>query len=257
MRSIWLAYHDVHDAEARDVERHVGVYDVSRARFAEHVAVIRASGLRVITALEFARGCAGDSVVMTFDDGCRGAFEIAAPMLRDAGCAATFYVTRDLIGRERHGGAGSILDVSRVGMEIGVHGATHRSFSECSWDEVRHELSAGKRHVESLIGRPVVSASQPGGGRCSSAAACARAEGFLTFSTSRPGVNRAGTDLFDLRRIAVKATTSGEDIARYCRFEVGGDVTRWAALSALRGLVGPKGYRAVRRSLLNHLGQAS
>jgi peptidoglycan/xylan/chitin deacetylase (PgdA/CDA1 family) len=175
-------------------------------------------------------------------------------MLREAGYAATFYVTRDLIGRGHHAGARTLREISGLGMEIGVHGATHRSFSACSEDDVREELASAKSHVESMLGHPVTSASQPGGGRCASAAAYARAEGFTTFSTSRPGVNHAGTDPFELCRITVKATTSREDVARLCRFQVGGHVMRWAALSALRGVLGPRAYRSARRSLLNHLG---
>jgi peptidoglycan/xylan/chitin deacetylase (PgdA/CDA1 family) len=251
MRSTWLMYHDVHAvAPRRDTSSAAAVYHVSRARFAEHLAAIRASGLRVITAREFALGCEDDSVVLTFDDGWRGACEIAPAMLEERGWAATFYITRDHLGQPHFARPESIHEASRGGMEIGVHGTTHRSLSGCSRSEILHELVACKDHLESLLGRPVTSASLPGSDWSRRVVECTQAAGLTTLSTSRPGVNRPDTSPFELRRITVRSSTSGEDVARFCRFQVNRELARWAALGVLRRLLRPEAYQAARRMAL-------
>jgi peptidoglycan/xylan/chitin deacetylase (PgdA/CDA1 family) len=253
MRSTWLMYHDVHDGAEppRDMSPAAAVYHVSRARFAEHLSAIRASGLQVISAEEFARGPSADSVVLTFDDGWRGACQIAPPMLADLGWTAMFYLTLDHLGQDHFAGPESICEASRAGMEIGVHGTTHRNLAGCSPEEILHEFAACKEHLEGLLGRPVTHASLPGSGWTRRIMECARAAGLRTLSTSRPGLNRADTNPFELRRITVRSTTSGEDVGRFCRFQVNRELPRWAAQQLLRRVLPPHLYETARRVALS------
>ena len=234
MRSIWLAYHDVHDALPRDVEPHVAVYHVSRTRFAEHLAEIRASGLRVITPRSSRAGGWTISVVMTFDDGYRGACEIAAPMLKEAGYTATFYVTRDLTA------AGTMPGQSPPRGRPPRHGdwRARRHAPELLGalaDEVRDELLSRRATWSPCSAGPWRAPRSP-------AAVAARA------SRSAPGGG-----LQDLQHIAARRQPRrrrplrfapdhheghqlqpGEDVMRLCRFEVGGDIARGGARSASR-----------------------
>lgn len=164
MKSIWLMYHDVYaKGPAPGIPRSAAMYHVSKDLFAQHLFVIRASGRYVITASEFAHGCDSNSVVMTFDDGWRGAMETVIPMLQEFGFRATFFITQDFVGRKGFCDQSLILKAVNAGMEVGAHGRTHRMLSCCSREEIMWELSTCKEFLESILQRRIVSASMPGG----------------------------------------------------------------------------------------------
>ena len=245
-------YHDVcASSPASDIPASAAAYHVSRDRFAAQIDVIRRSGRRVVTAAEYARGMNEDSVVITFDDGWRGTFDIAVPMLRQAGWPATIFVTRDFLGRKNFADDSALREAAAAGMEIGVHGTTHRMLSSCTREERFWEFRACKEHHEAVLGRAVVSASQPGGDWNAEIVAAARASGLNSLGTSRPGCNNARTDLFELRRIAIKNSTSEADVTRFCSGRTAPEVARWAMLQLPRRLLGMKNYSRLRRILVD------
>jgi peptidoglycan/xylan/chitin deacetylase (PgdA/CDA1 family) len=189
-------------------------------------------------------------VVITFDDGWRGSFRIAVPMLQAMGWKATFFVTRDFVGRKGFCDQQMIRNAVAAGMEIGVHGTTHRMLSGCSTEEIVSEFATCKTFLESIVGAPVVSASLPGGDINHRITSCARAAGLTSLCTSRPGINMVGTSWFTLRRIPVRSTTAGPDIGRYCRYDVTKETIRWAALEVPRSIFGMKNYSRLRRRIL-------
>ena len=210
MRSMWLMYHDVYTREPQaGVPRSASMYHLSQAAFLEHLRVIKASGRTVLTAREFLSGRAQESVVLTFDDGWRGAFEIAVPLLAEFGWKATFFVTRDFVGRDWFCERSMLVAAVEAGMELGVHGTDHRMLSACTRAEVAAQFSDCKAFLESIIGRPVEAASLPGGDVNDLIVSCARQAGLLSLCTSRPGINRGSTSPFALRRIAMRPATGG------------------------------------------------
>jgi peptidoglycan/xylan/chitin deacetylase (PgdA/CDA1 family) len=254
MGSVWLMYHDVHEVAPRpDLPRSATMYHVSRATFAGHLAAIKASGRRVLTVGGFLRQ-PDDSVVITFDDGWRGAFDIALPLLVNEGWRATFFVTRDFIGRSGFCDGEALAAAARAGMEIGVHGTTHRMLSACTRDEILEEFASCKSHLEGLLSRPVSLASLPGGDVNRTIVACAQQAGLRCLCTSRPGLNHAGTSRFDLRRVAIKMSTSDADVARYCRHGLGREIARWRLLQIPRSLLRGKHYSRLRRRFLGEHG---
>ncbi len=251
MSSVWLMYHDVHEVAPRPgVPRSAAMYHVNRASFAGHLAAIKASGRRVLTVAGFLRRPDEDSVVITFDDGWRGAFDVALPLLANEGWRATFFVTRDFIGRRGFCDGETLAAAARAGMEIGVHGTTHRMLSACTRDEILAEFASCKSHLEGLLAQPVSFASLPGGDVNRSIVAGARQAGLRCLCTSRPGLNHEGTSRFGLRRIAIKASTSDADVARYCRHELGREIARWGLLQIPRSLLRGKNYSRLRRRFL-------
>jgi peptidoglycan/xylan/chitin deacetylase (PgdA/CDA1 family) len=244
-------YHDVHEAEPDPrLPRSATLYHVARASFETHLAAIRNAGLRVLGASAFLDPPGADAVALTFDDGWRGAFEIAVPLLVREGWKATFFVTRDFVGRPGFCDRTQLVAADRAGMEIGVHGTTHRMLSACGRDEIVREFRACKDHLEELLSRPVEIASLPGGDVNRTIVACAREAGLRLLCTSRPGVNRPRTSPFGLRRVAIKRTTTGADVARYCRFGLGREVITWAMRQAPRSVLGARNYSRLRRRVL-------
>lgn len=257
MRSLWLMYHDVYERAPRpEVPASAAAYHVSRERFAAHLLAIARSGHRVVTVGEClaAPASTGHGVVLTFDDGWVGAFEVALPLLLERGWRATAFVTRDFVGRRHFAGRDSLRAAAAAGMEIGVHGVTHRMLSACTPAEIVAEFRDCRDYLEALLGQPVTHASIPGGDMTPTVVSCARQAGMTSLSTSRPGVNHAASSPFDLRRLAIKDSTRAADVERYCRFRLGQERLRWAALQMPRTLLGMKRYSTLRRALLREGG---
>jgi peptidoglycan/xylan/chitin deacetylase (PgdA/CDA1 family) len=250
MRSIWLMYHDVtpigDDSGAPGSARR---YHVSTHAFRAQLDAIEARGVPVVAASRATSGD-GDSVVLTFDDGWLGSFDVALPMLVERGLTATYYVTREFVGRPGFCSESVLVEAANAGMEIGVHGTTHRMLSACSRDEVMYELRTCKDYLQSLLQRDVVSASVPGGDWTEAVAACAAEVGLTSLSTSRPGFNTPSTSPLALRRVAVTSETTVGDVTRYCRFDTRRESARWALLQAPRRLLGMQRYSRLRRRLL-------
>ncbi len=252
MRSIWLMYHDVFKtAPENDLPASAAMYHVSRDRFSRHLNTIRASGLAVRTAAEAIQDDAPPALVITFDDGWAGSFLQGLPLLESVGWRATIFVTRDFIGRPGFCTPGMISAASRAGMEIGVHGTTHRMLSGCTRAEILQEFTGCKEFLENLIRRPVVSASLPGGDLNATIIDCARAAGFVCLCSSVPGVHKRLSSRFKIKRMPIRSTTSDDQIARYCRFAVHSEVMRWAVLETPRRVLGMRNYVRVRRWLLD------
>jgi peptidoglycan/xylan/chitin deacetylase (PgdA/CDA1 family) len=249
--SIWLMYHDIYQKDpVSSIPRSAAMYHVPKDVFTQHLIAIKASGRRVVTASESLNGSDGDTVILTFDDGWRGAFETALPLLMEFGFKATFFITQDFVGRKGFCDQGLILDAARAGMEVGVHGKTHRMLSSCSPAEIKLELSECKEYLESLLHQPVVSASMPGGDWNEIIASCAKEAGLKTLCTSKPGINNPKVSLFNLRRIAIRDNTSAADIHRYCSYNVRRELLRWSLLQLPRAALGMRQYTLLRRWLL-------
>lgn len=256
MGSLWLMYHDVYElsrARTTGVPRSAAMYHVSADRFKLHLRAIAQSGLPVTTVGRFVSGqwASENSVVLTFDDGWAGAFDVALPLLAELGWRATFFVTLNFMRRKGFCEPSMLVDAAKAGMEIGIHGTTHRMLSSCSRSEVVEEFSACKEGLESLLGWPVEHASLPGGDLTPTVVACAKEAAVMSLCNSRPGLNDPTTPRFDLRRLAVRESTSRADMARYCAFNLDREKARWMLLRMPRTVLGMNRYSRLRRLMLN------
>ncbi|MBE7548652.1 MAG: polysaccharide deacetylase family protein [Planctomycetia bacterium] len=251
MKSVWLMYHDVYREEPlQGIPRSASMYHVSEKIFKQHLSVIIASGRKVITITEFLKGNFEDSVVLTFDDGWRGSFEIAMPLLQKFGLKATFFITKDFVGRKGFCDRENILRAVSAGMEIGLHGTTHRMLASCSREEILWEFYTCKQFLESLLGQKIDSASLPGGDLNRIIIACTKEAGLKSLCASRPGINKIGTSLFNLKRVAIRESTSASEVQRYCNYNINKELIRWALFQVPYLLMGKKNYAYLRRWLL-------
>ena len=187
---------------------------------------------------------------MTFDDGWAGAFNIAMPILKEFGYRCTYFITKDFIGREGFVDEKRIILAAEAGMEIGVHGTTHRMLGDCSKDDILWEITNCKEYLESLTGQKVVSGSIPGGDWNKTIASCVSEAGLKIFCNSNPGINLSNTNLFNLKRIPIKENTSDSDIQRYCQYNIYKELIKSALYQIPRRLLGMKRYSNFRRWLL-------
>lgn len=106
------------------------------------------------------------SVLITFDDGYRSVREIALPVLREFKYPAVLFVPTDYIGqynlfdngiepRETICDWDDLRELMNHKVSVQSHGASHRRFSEISFDEQRLELIKSKSILENNLGNSV------------------------------------------------------------------------------------------------------
>jgi peptidoglycan/xylan/chitin deacetylase (PgdA/CDA1 family) len=259
----FLMYHEVlapGRSPARPGEGYAR-YVIDDAVFREHLDAIRGADA-VGVAVGDGPG-AGDTtatgdgankahrVVLTFDDGCESDLVVAAPLLRDAGFRATFFVTVAHLDTPGFMSRSQLRELADAGFEIGSHGMTHAYMSDLDDATVESELAGSKAALEDMTGVPVEHFSCPGGRWSIIVAAAARRAGYRTVCASRPIGNAPGADRFRLGRYAITTTTTTGDIARIALDGTLGSLRfRSRALGAARAVLGNRTYDRVRSILL-------
>jgi len=157
------------------------------------------------------------AVALTFDDGFRNFFEHAVPVLHEWRFPATVFVVSRYCGRQndwptqpRNSGIplmdlmdwNEVAEISRAGVEIGCHTATHPRMAELSAVEIEEELSGSRAAIEDRIGRPVRTFAYPYG-ELTPAVRTAVQRHFPSACGIRLAYLSATSDILDLPRIDV------------------------------------------------------
>jgi peptidoglycan/xylan/chitin deacetylase (PgdA/CDA1 family) len=142
-----LMYHRIGDYPARDS---VAVADLDR-----QVGWLKARGHSFVGFSDLLAHRAHGTplpdrpVLLTFDDGTRDHFEHLLPVLQRHQVPAGLFVVSSFVGREMEyaGRLTPFLDasmlgaLSRAGVQIGLHSATHRNFTTLAPSEVEREIA--------------------------------------------------------------------------------------------------------------------
>jgi peptidoglycan/xylan/chitin deacetylase (PgdA/CDA1 family) len=251
---VFLMYHELEMPGRRLCETEPGYvrYVLTEADFRAQVAYLKENGwqgLSVGQALAFPEG---RNVAITFDDGSETDRLAAAPILRQAGFHATFFVTSGRLGTPGYLSHAQLKELSE-GFEIGCHSMTHPYLTDVDENGLQREISDAKLQLEQIIGKPVEHFSCPGG-RCDERVlAVARAAGYRTLATSRIQANSVSTDAFALGRVAILRDLPLSAFAVVCN---GTSLSRMRTQSALRQaakqILGNSFYDRVRATLLGH-----
>jgi peptidoglycan/xylan/chitin deacetylase (PgdA/CDA1 family) len=159
------------------------------------------------------------TVVVTFDDGYRDNFEIAAPILLEHGIPATFFVTVDMIGTERvlpweehlRGRIGwmdwqQVSFLRAKGFEIGSHTLSHCDLGKVQGQSAWREVHDSKRKLEDALGTAVSLFAYPFGGPGNITIEnrkLVREAGYGCCCSAYGGLVNARSNLFDLPRIPI------------------------------------------------------
>jgi peptidoglycan/xylan/chitin deacetylase (PgdA/CDA1 family) len=191
------------------------------------------------------------TVAITFDDGSETDLLTAAPILREFGFAATFYITAGWTGRPGHLSSSQLRELASLGLEIGSHSMTHAYLTDLDDFGVHREVAGSKLQLEQTLGKPVEHFSCPGGRFDDRVARIARDAGYRTVSTSRANANDPGTDPFALGRVAVMRHTSLPEFRNLC---AGRGLRQWRLGVQLRettrSVLGNSAYDRLRAALL-------
>jgi peptidoglycan/xylan/chitin deacetylase (PgdA/CDA1 family) len=179
---------------------------------------------KVLSLSEQVAGCSaakdmGGTLSITFDDGYRDNFEVAAPILRKLDLPATFFVTTGFIGSptvapwDRHlPRQPGWMDWDQVrslvsqGFEIGCHTDTHIDLGVADAQTAWADLEVSKRKLHEQLGKPVQLFAYPFGGRhniSERSRGLVRQAGFICCASSFGGANAATANPFNLNRIVI------------------------------------------------------
>lgn len=133
-------------------------------------------------------------VALTFDDGFRGVHEHALPVLEEHGWTATVFLVSSTLRRSsprpvdwvdgevpgaRHALSRSqVEELSKAGIDLQSHGATHRVLTHLDVDECREDLAQSKKELEEALERPVDKLAYPKGRHNASVRRAAGEVGF-------------------------------------------------------------------------------
>jgi peptidoglycan/xylan/chitin deacetylase (PgdA/CDA1 family) len=158
-------------------------------------------------------------LAITFDDGYRDNFAVAAPILEQLGLPACFFLTTGFIESkqtpwwDREAGVNSewmswdhAQDLKRRGFEIGAHTVTHVDLGRLEGEGARREIEDSKCVLEARLSGPVPFFAYPYGRESQMTDAnreLVRRAGFRCCPSAFGGIVRTGDDPFRLLRIPV------------------------------------------------------
>jgi peptidoglycan/xylan/chitin deacetylase (PgdA/CDA1 family) len=161
----------------------------------------------------------GGTLCITFDDGYLDNRTRAAPMLREHGLPACFFISSGLVGSTRipswdaEQGIDSkwmswsdVHALVKMGFGVGAHTVSHPDLGALGRDDARREIAESRARLEAELGIPVPWFSFPFGGRAQATPdkrAIVAELGFQACLSAYGGAVRADSDPLDLPRLPI------------------------------------------------------
>jgi peptidoglycan/xylan/chitin deacetylase (PgdA/CDA1 family) len=217
-RIVFLMYHELELAGRKLCQSEPGYvrYILPLETFRSQMAWMRESGWRGLSVGDALRYPAEPSVCITFDDGCETDLIAAAPVLREFGFKATFYLTAGFLDTPGYLNARQVRDLDAQGFEVGCHSMTHPYLSDLLEPGLKHEVVDAKLRIETIVGHPIEHFSCPGGRYDQRTLQVARQAGFATVANSQLHANSATTSPYELGRVAVLRDLTIEEFSAIC-----------------------------------------
>ncbi len=184
---------------------------VTPTDFDQQLTELQAEGFQAITMRDFEQGKGGDkTVVLTFDDGYEDFYTTAWPLLKKHGFTATAYIISAKIGNE-YMTWDQLRELDQAGIEIGAHTVHHVDLSK-SPPEVQHaEIFGSKATIEQELKTPVVSFCYPSGKYNDLTLSLTKQAGYLSATTTHPGIAQVGDNQFTLSRMRMTPGLGGQN----------------------------------------------
>lgn len=251
--TVFLMYHELALPNRALCHREPGYarYVVSASDFRTQMEQLAREGWRGKSVTRAMQPFERNNVCITFDDGCETDLLSGAPVLKEFGFGATFYITVGFVGKPGYLSEVQVRNLSALGFEIGCHSLTHPYLTDLDNFHLHEETAGAKDRLEQIAGVPVQHFSCPGGRWNRPVVEAVKAANFQTMATSCTGVNFAHTEKFALSRVAVLAGTTVEGFIRTCR----GQGLLWTRLQektreGAKRLLGNSTYDSLRGLIL-------
>jgi peptidoglycan/xylan/chitin deacetylase (PgdA/CDA1 family) len=197
--------------------------------FARQMAYLKRQGYKVLTLAQFVddiiagRRHDRKSVVITFDDGYQDNYTAAYPVLKKFGFPATVFVEVDHLGNPGRLTWAQALQMDAGGVRMESHVMTGAYLPSAPPEKLVYEVTESKRVLEMELGRPVHFLAYPIGGFSEDVKRIVREAGYKAAFTTNRGYDRAGKDLYEIKRIRIKDSD--------------GDLQLWLKLSGYYNLL--------------------
>ena len=250
-----LMYHEIYKPEDRG--RLQGLtnpaYNLQLNTFERQIAWLAQNRIKTLTIEDLVSGKAfsdGQAVCLTFDDGWKGNYLHAYPVLLKQGFQATFFVAAGLIGRENYMTWEQLGQMQSSGMSIQSHALTHRPLAAMKEKDLLFELRESKKIIEDKLSTRVSHLSLPHGQKEERIWDLAREIGYCSICTSDVGFHNPGSVGPWLKRISMG---DGMSESRFRRVALGESkaLRKIAAVKwfkdALKKAIGFRTYRSLYR----------
>jgi peptidoglycan/xylan/chitin deacetylase (PgdA/CDA1 family) len=245
-----LCYHAVSEHWPPDLA-------VKPAALEEHVSWLARRGYRGVTLTDAVSGRIDSrAVAITFDDAYRSVFDLARPILADAGLTASVFALSAFAGTDEPmswTGVERWLETEHrdelvsmswdelrqlgdVGWEVGSHTRTHPRLTELDDAALDAELRGSREEIEAQLGRPCRSLAYPYGVYDDRVVEAARLAGYRAAAGTLPGRLRPPSSSLDWPRIVVNRSDSlGRFRAKTSRLvRIAKSSPAWDGVSAAR-----------------------
>jgi peptidoglycan/xylan/chitin deacetylase (PgdA/CDA1 family) len=201
-------YHDISEkpSDSGFQRRSALAYKQTPEVFGNHLERIATSGFSPKPVCEVDLRKPGKHVLITFDDGGKGALN-AAEALNRRGWKGHFFITTSLLGTQTFLDAAATRYLHSCGHVIGSHSHTHPDiFKALPFDKMIQEWRISSNILSDLLGVPCRTASVPGGDVSRQVFQSADASGLQYLFTSDPFLGpKSEGDCWILGRVCPKA----------------------------------------------------
>ena len=215
---VFLMYHELEQPGRALCHSEPGYvrYVVRTSDFESQMRRLSSDGWRAVNVTDALSFPTERSVALTFDDGSETDLLVAAPILRELGFGATFFITTGFLNSRGFLSVSQLRDLSQAGFEIGSHSVSHPYLADLDDVALERELLESKIRLEDILGVPVVHFSCPGGRYDQRVKSLARRLGYRTVSTSRSHANSRSTDYYELGRAVIMRDTNLHSFEKIC-----------------------------------------
>jgi peptidoglycan/xylan/chitin deacetylase (PgdA/CDA1 family) len=209
-----LLYHQI--GEMPTIDTNLDCF-CSTTEFYRQMDFLKQSDFRVIslkTAIDLAfnaKEINANYIVITFDDGCEKFYDTTFPILDSFNFPATVYPITGFLGdfvtlrgksyphlkilSER-----MLLELSKVGVEIGAHTVNHLKLTNTSEKEAEFQIKYSKEYLEQLLGKKIDSFSYPHGDYNTNTIRMVKESGFTNALTCKSGFAQDAQSIFEIPR---------------------------------------------------------
>jgi peptidoglycan/xylan/chitin deacetylase (PgdA/CDA1 family) len=251
--TVFVMYHELELAGRALCQSEPGYarYILPIASFRRQMEWLKQSNFRGLNVSQALAYPVQPTVCITFDDGCETDLIAAAPVLREFGHNATFFVTAGFLDTPGYLTSSQLRELDAEGFEIGCHSMTHAYLSDIGESDLHREIVDAKARIEQIVGHKIDHFSCPGGRFNQRALDIARNAGFKTVANSEFHANTPATNLYELGRVAMLCDLTIEAFSDICH-----DRGLWKkrlshqARRTAQRLLGNRRYDRLRASLL-------
>lgn len=174
----------------------------------EQIKTLKKAGYTFITnselsvILDFKITLPEKPIVLTFDDSYKDFYTNAYPILKRYNAKATIYVITGFLNHPNHLSVDELKELSKDdSIEIAAHTIHHEWLKNQESDVDELEISQGKKNLEGLINKEVVSFAYPYGAFDEQTIEAVKSSGFKSAVSTLPGIEQSSMNRFVMYRL--------------------------------------------------------